>query len=91
MAPYLFPYPIPGPVTFSTLLLDRSGAYTSQLAEATVARTRVQAALKAAAEEQPGSSALAVLEVRSSWAMIPGLISGCTCLPPVRACHHGVH
>lgn len=63
MAPYLFPYPVPGSVTFSTLLLDRSGTYTTQLAEATVARTRLQAALKTAADGQPGSSALAVLEV----------------------------
>ncbi|TXT08605.1 hypothetical protein VHUM_02733 [Vanrija humicola] len=62
MAPYLFPYPTTGPVTLSNVFIDRQLAYTTELAEATVARTRLQIALKAAAGQEPGSSALAVLE-----------------------------
>lgn len=63
MAPYLFPYPTTGPVTFSNVLLDRTSSYTLQLADATVARTRLQVAVAAAAAGEQGSSALAVLEV----------------------------
>ncbi|KAL1406315.1 hypothetical protein Q8F55_008011 [Vanrija albida] len=62
MAPYLFPYPTTGPVTLSNVFVDRQLAYSTELAEATVARTRLQIALKAAAGNEPGSSALAVLE-----------------------------
>lgn len=65
MAPFLFPYPTTGSVTFANVLLDRSGAYTLELADATVARTKLQLALKAAATGEQGSSALQVLEVSS--------------------------
>lgn len=62
MAPFLFPYPTTGSVTFANVLLDRSAAYTLELADATVARTKLQLALKAAAAGEQGGSALAVLE-----------------------------
>ncbi|GMK53606.1 hypothetical protein CspeluHIS016_0101920 [Cutaneotrichosporon spelunceum] len=62
MAPFLFPYPTTGSVTFANVLLDRGSAYTFQLADATVARTKLQLVLKAAAAGDQGTSALAVLE-----------------------------
>lgn len=64
MAPYLFPYPTTGSVTFANVFIDRHQSYATELADATIARTRLQLALKAAAGDEPGSSALAVLEVR---------------------------
>lgn len=90
MAPYLFPYPITGPVAFSNILLDRSQAYTTELADATVARTRLQVALKAAAGGEPGGSALAVLEVSYSALYIADNI-GCAGVLPVSAQYHHVH
>lgn len=68
MAPFLFPYPTTGSVTFANVLIDRTGSYTLDLADATVARTKLQLALKAAAAGEQGSSALAVLEVRHACA-----------------------
>ncbi|BEJ13806.1 hypothetical protein CspHIS471_0309800 [Cutaneotrichosporon sp. HIS471] len=62
MAPFLFPYPTTGSVTFSNVLLDRGLAYTLELADATVARTKLQVVLKAAAAGDQGTSALAILE-----------------------------
>ncbi|OCF57248.1 pH-response regulator protein palC [Kwoniella mangroviensis CBS 10435] len=62
MPPYLFPLPTTTLLTFSSLLTDPSGSYTSVLSEATAARTRLQLALKSVHDNEPGSSALAVLD-----------------------------
>ncbi|WVW85602.1 hypothetical protein I302_107640 [Kwoniella bestiolae CBS 10118] len=62
MPPYLFPLPTTTLLTFSSLLTDPSGLYTTVLSEATAARTRLQLALKSVNDKEPGSSALAVLD-----------------------------
>ncbi|WWD19079.1 pH-response regulator protein palC [Kwoniella shandongensis] len=62
MPPYLFPLPTTSLITFSSILHDPSSSYTSVLSEATAARTRLHLALKGVAENEPSSSALAVLD-----------------------------
>ncbi|WRT68416.1 uncharacterized protein IL334_005392 [Kwoniella shivajii] len=62
MPPYLFGLPTTSLLTLSSLLTDPSGSYTTVLSEATAARTRLQLALKGVADNEPGSSALAVLD-----------------------------
>lgn len=64
MPPLLFPLPTTSLLTFSNLLLDPSNSYGGALSQATAARTQLHLALKAVAEKQPGSSALAVVDVR---------------------------
>jgi hypothetical protein len=95
MAPYLFPYPTTGPVTFSNVLLDRAAAYTTQLADATVARTRLQVALAAAANGEAGASALSVLEVSSGTSASTSaanrpLTAGGAGIPPAPAGDHAL-
>lgn len=85
MAPYLFPYPTTGSVTFANVFIDRWQDYGTELAEATIARTRFQLALKAAAGNEPGSSALAVLEVGS---LVIMLTSGRTSISTLPSGHH---
>jgi len=63
MPPLLFALPTTSLLTFSNLLHDPSSSYTTALAEATSARTKLQLALKGVAENQAGSSALAVVDV----------------------------
>jgi hypothetical protein len=62
MPPLLFPLPTTSLLTFSTLLIDPNNAYTTVLADATAARTQLHIALKGIAENQPGASALAVVD-----------------------------
>ncbi|KAK8854775.1 pH-response regulator protein palC [Kwoniella newhampshirensis] len=62
MPPYLFPLPTTSLLTFSSILHDPSTSYASVLSEATAARTRLHLALKGVADNEPGSSALAVLD-----------------------------
>lgn len=63
MPPYVYPLPTTTLLTFSTIFIDPSGTHTTVLADATAARTRVHLALKAASDNEAGSSALAVVEV----------------------------
>jgi hypothetical protein len=66
MPPLLYALPTTSLTPFSTLLLDPSSSHTTALAEATSARTKLQLALKSCAAEEPGASALSVVDV-SAW------------------------
>lgn len=70
MPPLLFPLPMTALLTFSQIFIDPSSSHTTILADATDARTKLQIALKAFAGNEPGASAIAVVEVS------PGLQSG---------------
>nr|XP_018261508.1 pH-response regulator protein palC [Kwoniella dejecticola CBS 10117]OBR83666.1 pH-response regulator protein palC [Kwoniella dejecticola CBS 10117] len=62
MPPYLLPLSRTSLLTYSSLLTDPSGSYTGVLADATAARTKLQLALKSVADNEPGASALAVID-----------------------------
>ena len=62
MPPFLFRLPTTTLLTFSTLLTDPSGSYTTVLSEATAARTKLQLSLKALGDNDPGSGALAIID-----------------------------
>ncbi|KAK4688581.1 hypothetical protein P7C73_g1522, partial [Tremellales sp. Uapishka_1] len=62
MPPYLYPLPTTSLLTFSHLLHDPSSSYTTDLADATAARTKLHLALKAVSGSEPGSSAVTVLD-----------------------------
>jgi hypothetical protein len=66
MPPFLFPLPTTSLLAFSNLLLDPSGSHSVHLTEATAARTKVHLALKAVAGNEPGSSALSIVDVSIS-------------------------
>lgn len=66
MPPYLYPLPTTSLITFSAILTDPSSSYTTILSEATAARTKLHLTLKGIADNEPGASALAVLDVRAS-------------------------
>lgn len=66
MPPLLFPLPTTSLLTFSQILIDPSSSHTTILADATAARTKLQIALKALASNEPGASAIAVVEVSLS-------------------------
>jgi hypothetical protein len=92
MPPLLLPLPTTALLTFSNVLHDPSIMYTSQLAEATAARTTLQLALKAVAANEAGSSALAVVDV-SRLFLPPPLtidtgIQGYTSLPTLPPRNH---
>lgn len=63
MPPYVYPLPTTTLLTFSSIFVDPAGTHTTALADATSARTRLHLALKAVADNEPGASALAVVEV----------------------------
>lgn len=63
MPPYVYPLPTTSLLTFSSIFTDPSSSHTTVLADATSARTRLHLALKAVADNEPGSSALSVVEV----------------------------
>jgi hypothetical protein len=63
MPPLLYALPTTSLIPFSTLLIDPSSSHTTALADATSARTKLQLALKACAGDEPGASALAVVDV----------------------------
>jgi len=63
MPPYVYPLPTTTLLTFSSIFIDPSSTHTTVLADATSARTRLHLALKAVADQEPGASALAVVEV----------------------------
>jgi hypothetical protein len=65
MPPLLYALPTTSLIPFSTLLIDPSSSHTTALADATSARTKLQLALKACAGDEPGASALAVVDVSS--------------------------
>ncbi|EIW67251.1 hypothetical protein TREMEDRAFT_33779 [Tremella mesenterica DSM 1558] len=62
MPPYLFPLPTTSLLTFSSILHDPSGTYTTTLSDATAARTKLHLALKAVSTNDVNSSALSVLD-----------------------------
>lgn len=64
MPPYVYPLPTTSLLTFSSVFIDPSSSHTTVLADATSARTRLQLALKAVVDDEPGSRALGVVEVR---------------------------
>lgn len=63
MPSYVYPLPTTSLITFSNVFIDPTSKHTTDLADATSARTRLHLALKAIANNEPGSSALAVIEV----------------------------
>jgi hypothetical protein len=84
MPPYVYPLPTTTLLTFSSIFIDPSSTHTTVLADATSARTRLHLALKAVADQEPGSSALAVVEVCLLF-LSHSLSIGSTNLPPVLA------
>ncbi|EAL20627.1 hypothetical protein CNBE3350 [Cryptococcus deneoformans B-3501A] len=62
MPPYLYRLPTTSLITFSAILNDPSSSYTTILSDATASRTKLHLALKGIADNEPGASALAVLD-----------------------------
>lgn len=87
MPPYIYPLPTTSLLTFSNVFIDPTSSHTTVLADATSARTRLHLALKATAGNEPGSSALAVIEVHISHEDRT-LTVGYTVLPAVPSRHH---
>lgn len=68
MPPLLFPLPTTQLLSLGgNIFIDPSSTHTTQLADATQSRTKFQIALKSYVDQVPGSSALQVIDVRSSF------------------------
>lgn len=67
MPPLLFPLPSTNLLSLGgSTFIDPSGSHTTQLADATQARTKFQIALKAFTDKIPGASAVQVIDVNFS-------------------------